>query len=113
MLALPSFAHLAWAFDWSMVVPFAVTGLAAAMSTTAVITTYQRLTDADWVRPDARSIDGGILGDGIAAVAAGLLGTYGLTISTAMSGLCGDRRRRRYIAFAFLDLSPSRHSSRP
>ncbi len=100
VLALPSFAHLAWAFDWSLVVPFAVTGLAAAMSTTAVITTYQRLTDADWVRPDARSIDGGIFGDGIAAVAAGLLGTYGLTISTANVGLVAATGvASRYIAF--------------
>jgi xanthine permease XanP len=87
LLALPSFSHIAWAFDWSMIIPFAVSGLAAAMSTTAVVTTYQRLTDADWVRPDARSIAGGILGDGIAAVVAGLLGTCGLTVSTANVGL--------------------------
>jgi xanthine permease XanP len=87
LLALPSVSHLSWAFDWSMVIPFAVTGLAAAMSATAVVTTYQRLTDADWVRPDMRSISGGIFGDGIAAVAAGLLGTHGLTISTANVGL--------------------------
>ena len=87
ILALPSFSHISWAFDWSMVIPFAVSGLAAAMSTTAVVTTYQRLTDADWVRPDAHSIAGGILGDGIAAVVAGLLGTYGLTVSTANVGV--------------------------
>ena len=61
-------AHLSWSFDWSLVVPFAVTGLAAAMSATAVVTTYQRLTDADWVRPDMPSISRGVFGDGIAAV---------------------------------------------
>jgi xanthine permease XanP len=87
LLALPSVSHLAWAFKGSMVVPFAVTGLAAAMSATAVVTTYQRLTDADWVRPDQRSISGGIFGDGIAAIMAGFLGTHGLTISTANVGL--------------------------
>jgi NCS2 family nucleobase:cation symporter-2 len=87
LLALPSVSHLAWAFNGAMVIPFAVTGLAAAMSATAVVTTYQRLTDADWVRPDQRSISGGILGDGLAAVVAGLLGTHGLTISTANVGL--------------------------
>jgi xanthine permease XanP len=87
ILALPSASHLAWAFSWSMVIPFAVSGLAAAMSATAVVTTYQRLTDAEWVRPDARSIVGGIFGDGIAAVVAGLLGTHGITISTANVGL--------------------------
>jgi|WetSurMetagenome_2_1015567.scaffolds.fasta_scaffold06361_6 xanthine permease XanP len=87
LFALPSVSHLAWTFDASMLIPFAVTGLAAAMSATAVVTTYQRLTDADWVRPEQGSISGGIFGDGIAAIAAGLLGTHGLTISTANVGL--------------------------
>jgi NCS2 family nucleobase:cation symporter-2 len=87
LLALPKPNYLHWAFDLSLVVPFAVSGLAAAMSTTAVVTTYQRTTDADWVRPEMNSIRGGILGDGIAVMLAGLLGTYGLTVSTANVGL--------------------------
>jgi NCS2 family nucleobase:cation symporter-2 len=84
-----------------MVIPFVVTGLAAAMTATAVVTTYQRLTDAEWVRPDMRSISGGILGDGIAAIIAGLLGTHGVTISSANVGIVaatGVASRR--IAFA-------------
>jgi len=87
LLASPSIDHLSWAFDASVMIPFAVSGLAAAMSATAVITSYQRLTDAEWVRPEMRSISGGILGDGITALVAGLLGTHGLTISTANVGL--------------------------
>ncbi|MGA3302745.1 MAG: solute carrier family 23 protein [Methylovirgula sp.] len=87
LLALPSFTNVHWTFDGSMVIPFAVTALAAAMSSTAVVTTYQRLNDADWVRPDPHSISGGIFGDGIANIVAGLFGTYGLTISTANVGL--------------------------
>jgi NCS2 family nucleobase:cation symporter-2 len=87
ILALPTVSHLSWAFDWAMVIPFAVTGLAAAMNATAVITTYQRITDAEWVRPEVRSISGGVFGDGIAAIISGLLGTYGQTISAANVGL--------------------------
>jgi xanthine permease XanP len=83
----PTFSHLSWTFDWALVIPFAVSGLAAAMSSTAVVTTYQRLSDADWVRPDMGSIGRGVLGDGIATAVAGLLGTHGLTISTANVGL--------------------------
>ena len=101
LLAWPSMDHVSWAFDSSMVVPFVVTGLAAAMSATAVVTTYQRLTDAEWVRPDMRSISGGILGDGIAAVVAGLLGTHGMTLSSPNVGIVaatGVASRR--IAFA-------------
>ncbi len=87
VLALPSVGHLSWAFDTSLIVPFMVTGLAAAMSTTAVVTTYQKITDADWVRPEPTSIQGGIFGDGIANTVAGVLGTYGMTVSTANVGL--------------------------
>jgi xanthine permease XanP len=87
VLALPSFRHPVWAFDASLIIPFMVTGLAAAMSTTAVVTTYQKITDADWVRPEPKSIEGGIFGDGIANTAAGILGAYGMTVSTANVGL--------------------------
>jgi xanthine permease XanP len=101
LLAIPSVAHLSWAFDWSLAIPFAVTGLAAAMSATAVMTTYQRLTDADWVRPDMDSIGRGVLGDGIASMIAGLLGTYGMTISSPSVGLVGATGvASRMIAFA-------------
>jgi len=87
LIALPTLSNISWAFDWSLAVPFAVSGLAAAMSSTAVVTTYQRLTDADWVRPDMPSISRGVFGDGIANVFSGLLGTHGLTVSTANVGL--------------------------
>ena len=87
LFAVPSIDHLAWTFDSSMVIPFAVTGLAAAMTAAAVVTAYQRLTDAEWVKPDMRSISGGILGDGIAAIIAGLSGTYGVTLSSVNVGL--------------------------
>jgi NCS2 family nucleobase:cation symporter-2 len=87
ILALPSVSHLTWSFDASLIVPFIITGLAAAMSTAAVVTTYQKIADTDWVRPEPNSIKGGIFGDGIANTAAGLLGTYGMTVSTANVGL--------------------------
>jgi xanthine permease XanP len=101
LLALPSVSGISWAFDWSLAMPFAVTGLAAAMNTTAVVTTYQRLTDAEWVRPDMASIGRGVFGDGIATTIAGLLGTYGLTVSSANVGLVAATGvASRVIAFA-------------
>ena len=87
LFAFPSVAHVSFAFDPALIIPFAVSALAAAMGSTAVITTYQRTTDADWVRPDMISIRRGIFADGIAASTAGLLGTYGLTLATANVGL--------------------------
>jgi xanthine permease XanP len=101
LLAFPSVSQVSWTFGWSMVVPFAVSGLAAAMNSTAVVTTYQRLTDAEWVRPDMVSIGRGVLGDGIATTIAGLCGTYGLTISSANVGLVAATGvASRAIAFA-------------
>lgn len=87
LVAFPSGSHISLAFDWSLFVPFAITGLAAAMSTTAVLTTYQRAVDADWVRPDMSSIGRGVLGDGMATTLSGALGTYGVTVSNANAGL--------------------------
>jgi NCS2 family nucleobase:cation symporter-2 len=101
VVSVPSVSDISWAFDWSMLLPFAITALAAAMSTTAVLTAYQRTTDADWVRPDMPSIGRGVLGDGISTTVAGLLGTYGLTLSNTNAGLIaatGVASRR--IAFA-------------
>jgi xanthine permease XanP len=87
LVSFPSATHLSWAFDWSLVLPFAITGLAAAMSATAVLTTYQKAVDADWVRPDMSSIGRGVLGDGMATTLSGALGTYGVTVSNANAGL--------------------------
>ena len=42
LVALPTFAHVSFAFDPELIIPFAVSGLAAAMGATAVIATYQR-----------------------------------------------------------------------
>jgi xanthine permease XanP len=109
LLTLPKPSYLGWSFDASMIVPFAVSGLAAAMSATAVVTTYQRATDADWVRPEMKSIRGGIFGDGIAVTIAGLLGTYGLTVSTANVGLVAATgvasRRIAFVVAAILVLA--------
>jgi len=105
LFAVPVVSRITWAFDWSLAMPFAVTGLAAAMNSTAVVTTYQRLTDAEWARPDMASIKRGVLGDGIATMISGLLGTYGTTISSANVGLVvATGTASRVIAFAVAGL---------
>lgn len=100
-VAIPGVSQISWSFNWSMIVPFAVSGLAAAMNSTAVVTTYQRLTDSEWVRPEMNSIARGIFGDGISTVISGLLGTYGVTISSANVGIVAATGvASRVIAFA-------------
>ena len=105
LLAIPTLRWTSWAFDASLVVPFAVTGLAAAMNTTAVVTTYQRLTDADWTRPDMASLGRGVLADGITGAVSGLLGAYGPSVSSANVGLVAATGvASRVIAFAIAAL---------
>ena len=87
LLALPGIDHMSWSFDATLVIPFVVTALTTAMISTAIVTTYQRITDADWVRPDMRSISGGIRGDGLSTAVAGLVCSFGVAIGPANAGL--------------------------
>lgn len=100
-LALPRFDHLAWAFDAAMIVPFAVAGIAAALNTSANVTIYQRLNDAEWVRPDIRSISRGTLTDGLAASTSGVLGSCGIsTLSASVGVIMATGVAARIIAYA-------------
>jgi len=84
---LPSFGHLSWSFDISMVVPFAIAAVAAAMKAVGTIAVCQRMNDADWVRPDMRSITRGVLADGVSTAVAGVAGALGTNTSTPAVGL--------------------------
>ncbi len=101
LVALPKFDHVAWAFDPAMVLPFVVAGVAASLNTSANITLFQRLNDAEWVRPELRSITRGTLTDGLAASTAGALGSYGLsTVSANVGMILATGVASRRIAYA-------------
>jgi NCS2 family nucleobase:cation symporter-2 len=81
LLGLPGPSQAGWAFDPALVPVFAVAALAHVMKDVGMVTTLQKINDADWVRPDPRSIAGGVTGGGIALVLAGLVGAHGTTLS--------------------------------
>jgi NCS2 family nucleobase:cation symporter-2 len=61
------------------------------------VTTCQKINDAEWTRPNMRSISGGTLANGLSTATAGLLGTIGvntLTSSVGLSGATGVTSRR-------------------
>jgi xanthine permease XanP len=100
-VALPSFQHNSWSFDIALVVPFTVACLAAAMKTVGAVTVCQRMVDADWVRPEMRSISRGVLADGLSTAIAGLAGSVGTNSSTASIGLASATGvASRYVAYA-------------
>ena len=89
LASVPSFGHLAWSFDFALAGAFAVGALAACLKTIGNVTTCQRMNDADWVRPDMRSISRGVLADGVGTMTAGFLGTVGINSSPSALGLAG------------------------
>jgi len=109
----PHLGHVGWSFDAGLVIPFAVAGLATCPRAMADITTCQKINDAEWVRPDLRSISGGVLADSLATVVTGLVGSTGVSTHTASVGLTnatGVTSRRVALAiggvFVFLALMP-------
>ena len=79
--------HPGWSFSPAMIPPFAIAALAITLKGIGDITACQRLNDAAWVRPDMGSISRGALASGLGNMFAGLVGSLGLTPSTASIGL--------------------------
>jgi xanthine permease XanP len=86
IFAIP-YLDYGWAFSPSMILPFAVAALAVTLKGIGDITALQRVNDAGWVRAEMGSISRGTLANGLANMFAGLVGTLGLTPSTASIGL--------------------------
>jgi xanthine permease XanP len=86
-LGFPHLSHIAWSFDATLIAPFAIASVAAAMKAAGTLTICQKMNDANWARPDMQSITHGVLSDGLATVFAGLTGTFGTNTSTPSAGL--------------------------
>jgi len=100
-IGLPSFGHLAWSFDTTLLFPFVVACVAVAMKAVGTITICQRMNDANWVRPDMASARRGVLADGVATIAAGTLGAFGTNTSTPSVGLVSATGvASRHVAYA-------------
>lgn len=89
LVGLPAVGDLGWSFDAALVIPFAVGAMAACLKTVGDLTTCQRINDADWVRPDMRSIGRGTFANAIGSALAGFLGSTGVNTSSANIGLSG------------------------
>lgn len=87
LFAIPHLPHDGLAFSAAMIMPFTVAALAVTLKGIGDITALQRINDAHWVRAEMGSISRGTLANGLANIFAGLVGTLGLTPSTANIGL--------------------------
>ncbi|GMU55786.1 MAG: hypothetical protein AMXMBFR33_49320 [Candidatus Xenobia bacterium] len=80
-VGLPHLPTFGYRFEASCVLPFLVASLACALKAVGVLVTAQKSNDADWRRPDARSLRRGVLADGTGCLVAGLLAAPGLSVS--------------------------------
>ncbi len=100
-IALPTLKHATWSFDITIAATFAIASLAAAMKAAGTITMCQRMNDADWVRPEPRSVTRGVLGDGLTTALAGLAGGVGTNTATPSVGVAAATGiASRHIAYA-------------
>lgn len=96
LLWMPRLPVFGWAFEPLAVVPYAVTGFALALTSMGTQTIAQRVSDADWVRPDLRALARGVRAEGVAHLFASLinglpLAASGGAVSLAAASGCTSR----------------------
>jgi xanthine permease XanP len=70
------------------------------LRTVGVITTCQKINDLDWKRPELKSIQGGIVADGIGCIIGGLMGVIGMNSAVGPVGVAkATGATSRYIAY--------------
>jgi NCS2 family nucleobase:cation symporter-2 len=113
-LRFPQLDHAFWQFDPVLIAPFAVAAIAGTLHLMGNISTAQRIDNKDWVRPDFRSLSGGLVGNGMATFLAGVVGSFGVNIFSNCIGLTSATGiASRAIGFVigvalfFLALSPA------
>ncbi|HET7715427.1 MAG TPA: solute carrier family 23 protein [Bauldia sp.] len=100
-LDLPDPSFIAYGFEPALIPAFVASATAATLRTVGVVTTAQRINDADWKRPDMENIARGIAGDGIGCLAGGLVGAPGMSSAASLVGLSSaTAATSRAIAYA-------------
>ncbi|MDP8315118.1 MAG: solute carrier family 23 protein [Candidatus Celaenobacter antarcticus] len=83
----PYLKHISWAFDPKLLIPFIIAALCSALKTVGDLTTCQKINDANWKRPEMKSISKGILADGLGGIIPGIFGGFGQSTSSTNVGL--------------------------
>ncbi len=112
LFAAPSLPTFDLSFSSALLIPFVVATLASNLKMVGLITAAQKTSDANWKRPDMRSIRGGIVADSIGNLSSSLLGGAPTSIgasNVALAAASGATARRIaittggfFIALAFV-----------
>ncbi len=87
IFALPDPRFLSYSFEPSLMLPFAIAGLASGLRVVGVLTTCQQMNDAAWRRPNMESISAGVIADGIGCAVGGALAAPGMSASPSLVGI--------------------------
>jgi NCS2 family nucleobase:cation symporter-2 len=85
--ALPNPGFLSWSFEPSLMLPFAIAGIASGLRAVGVLTTCQQMNDAAWRRPDTKNLSAGVMADGLGCAVGGAVGTPGMSASPSLVGI--------------------------
>jgi NCS2 family nucleobase:cation symporter-2 len=100
-LAIPQPHYLAYDFQFRLIPAFLMAATAAMLRTVGVITTCQKINDLDWKRPELKSIQGGIIADGLGCIVGGLMGVMGMNSAVGPVGVAkATGATSRYIGFS-------------
>lgn len=83
---VPELGSVGWTFDPSLILPFMLLGLTAALMSIGTQTVVQRAADSDWQRPDIRAYARGIRAEGISFL---LISFFNAMPQTASGGAVG------------------------
>jgi NCS2 family nucleobase:cation symporter-2 len=101
LVSMPGLATFGWSWDSSLALAFGIAAVANCVRTIGDVTICQKINDADWVRPDMRSISGGALASGLTNVLGGALGSHGASTYTSSVGLAAATGvTSRYVGYA-------------
>ena len=87
IFAVPDPRFLSFGFEASLMIPFAIAGLASGLRVVGVLTTCQQMNDAAWRRPDMKNIEAGVVADGIGCAIGGVVGAPGMSASPSLVGI--------------------------
>jgi NCS2 family nucleobase:cation symporter-2 len=87
LFTFPHFCQAGLSFKLVLLVPFLAAALSSALKTMGDLTTCQKINDADWKRPDMKSIGRGIAACAAGNLLSGCIGALGQSVSSSNIGL--------------------------
>jgi xanthine/uracil permease len=88
VFAAPALTMPAMPLSFSILLPVLVTALLSSLDTVGAVVVQEKMNDSAWRRSDMRRVGRGVLAGGLGTLIAGVMGGFGIGVSSASIGLC-------------------------